>query len=141
MTTYSKVRYVGLVSCSKGVGDPVTCANSHTGDCGTKYNCHGSGSQTWWGVYPRYKKCVAAGGSCTNQPNLAQLSKCGDTWGVGKCTSTFETWAGSIRSCGPVSGLKRSHPTYKPIGPPHGPRYSLVRRTMSIKYAVLTFRG
>ena len=28
MTTYSKVRYVGLVSCSKGVGDPVTCANS-----------------------------------------------------------------------------------------------------------------
>jgi hypothetical protein len=121
MTTYSKVRYVGLVSCGNGVGNPVACANTEAGDCGTKYRCAGSGSQTWWGVYPNYSKCTEYGGSCPDQPALPRLSQCGATWLVAACRSTDDLYAGSIRSCGPSNGLERSHPTYHPIGPPHGP--------------------
>jgi len=105
---YSKFRYVGLTSCNS-LGGVTGCS---VNNCGSEFTCNiPSGSP--WGAYPHYGKCHSNAASCTKQPNMPKLNACGTTWIVGACDDvSAQMKEGKIFSCGPNSGIARSHPTY-----------------------------
>ncbi len=112
MASYSKSRYVGLLSCNSIRNSRLVCYTY----CNTKYECK-SHSQSFWGAYPHFYRCGtrkgSGGTSCVDQTALPNIGGCGADWWVAECKAPQVFYGGSVRSCGPSNGLKRTHPSYR----------------------------
>ena len=119
----SQIRgFIALCTCSSlsGGGHELGCrANGCISTCPT-------GSNTYWGVYPHYKKgCFGNGAStasCTTQTGLPAAGGCGAILVVSdNCASTSSQGiGGEVLSCGPNSATRLSTP-FHGCSPASGP--------------------